>query len=429
MEKGIYVKDIQSGSEVAGFFVVSQASLGTASNGKPYWNLTLTDCTGDIDCKIWAPKSADFEDIPAGAVLDVRRATASVFRDRVQLSITDAAIAAEAATEALDRGWFMPTSPRPREDMLAELDAACGKDFSHGPWRTLLKAVFTDGTIRPAFCDCPAARSVHQAYIGGLLEHSLNVFRLCRHFADEYPELDRQTLLAAALLHDIGKIREYSWDMTIDVTTDGALLSHPAMGVLMLEPFIAASGLEEGLAQHLRHLILSHHGRQEYGAVTLPQTQEAFALNFADDMDAKMTVFRDQMLSLSDTAPFWSAKKIFPIDRRLFLPVHTPGPADGEAGAADEAGSFPRQAPFKDDASFEDDLAELALNDAAQAEDDARARALFDEYPDAFPPEPRFEDDAGKTKKDRPHAKHAAKKSAKKQNDGRLLSIFPVGRD
>lgn len=427
MEKGIFVKDIRPGSEAAGLFVVAEASPGTASNGKPYWNLRLTDCTGGIECKIWAPLSADFEEIPVGSVFDVRLATADLYRDKLQLSIKDAAIAGEAAAEALDRGWFIPASPRPREAMLAELDAACEKEFSHGPWRALLKAVFNDGTIRPAFRDCPAARSVHQAYIGGLLEHSLNVFRLCRHFASEYPELDRQTLLAAALLHDVGKIREYSWDMAIDVTTDGALLSHPAMGVLMLEPFIAASGLEEHLAQHLRHLILSHHGRQEYGAATLPQTQEAFALNFADDLDAKMAIFRDQMLPLSETAPSWSAKKIFPIDRRLFLPLRTPEPEDEEA-AANEAAPFPGPAASGDDAPFEDEPAEIAFSDAAQAEEDELARALFDECPEAAPAEPCGENADGQEKekeKPRPHAK----KGAKKRNDGRLISMFPLGRD
>ena len=187
---------------------------------------------------------------------------------------------------------FMPASPRPPAQMLAEAEALCRAEFTHKPWRTFALAVLGDEAIRARLLTAPAAKSVHHAYVGGLLEHMLSVAGLCLRMADHYPELDRQTLLAAALFHDIGKLEEMNGGLTTEYTDAGRLLGHIIQGLAMLEPFLAASGLEPDLALHFRHLIASHHGEPEFGAPKQPATAEAFALHHADNVDAKIAQWR-----------------------------------------------------------------------------------------------------------------------------------------
>ena len=145
-----------------------------------------------------------------------------------------------------------------------------------------------------------AAKSVHHGFVGGLLEHTLSVFKLCRRLADQYPELDRQTLLAGALFHDFGKIREFSGGIANDYTDEGRLLGHLEICVEMLAPYLERSGLEPELQRHLKHLVLSHHGTLEFGAVRVPQTAEALVLHYADNIDAKMAQCRGLFAQLGE---------------------------------------------------------------------------------------------------------------------------------
>ncbi len=291
MEKGIAVKDITPGAEVQGVFAVTQAAQAQSRNG-PYWRLTLADAGGSVEAKIWSPLSAEFTEIPVGALVLVE-ARAGTYREQIQLTIEHLRLLDEAESAAVDPAELMPSSPFPLDEMMDELQGLLKDEFTHPGWRKLTQTVFKDDALRAAFRTCPAAKGVHHAYAGGLLEHTLGVFRLCRRFADQYAELDRQTLLAGALFHDFGKIREFSGGIANDYTDEGRLIGHLELGIEMLAPFLAKSGLDEGLQRHLRHLILSHHGTAEFGAVRLPQTAEALALHFADNMDAKMAQCRD----------------------------------------------------------------------------------------------------------------------------------------
>ena len=165
---------------------------------------------------------------------------------------------------------------------------------------------------------------MHHAYVGGLLEHTLGVFKLCRSLCDLYSELDRQSLLAGALFHDLGKIREFSSGPINDYTDAGRLIGHMSLGLEILQPFLAKSGLEEPLKQHLKHLILSHHGLHEYGAPCLPQTKEAFILHYADNIDAKMGQFRNLFTETESPEPQWSAWQSS-LNRKIYKPTPTPG--------------------------------------------------------------------------------------------------------
>jgi 3'-5' exoribonuclease len=191
-------------------------------------------------------------------------------------------------------------------------------------------SVLQNRELRAAFRIWPAAKSIHHAYAGGLLEHTLGVFGLCRRIADHYPELDRQTLLAGAIFHDIGKIREYSGGIANDYTTEGRLLGHLELGLELLAPYLADSGLEEHLQRHLKHLVLSHHGEPEFGTARLPQTPEALALHHADNLDAKMAQCRGLFARLADGGQEWT-----PWQQTLGRQMHRPGrtPDEGESPA------------------------------------------------------------------------------------------------
>ena len=321
MEKGCYVKDIGAGSEVRGLFVVSQATQAQSRNG-PYWRLTLTDASGSLEAKIWHPLSANFTDIPAGSLAWIE-GRAACFRDEVQVTVEQLRLLDAQACLDADLAALMPASPYSLDGMLAELEDIAKQEFSHAPWRKLVRSVLSHEELRAAFRVCPAAKGIHHAYVGGLLEHTLSVVTVCRRIADHYALLDRQTMLAGALFHDLGKIREFSGGMANDYTDDGRLLGHLMLGVEMLEPFLAKSGLEVDLQRHLKHLILSHHGELGFGAVREPHTPEAMALHFADNLDAKMAQCVGLFARMEGKEPGWTPWQSS-LNRPLYRAARTP---------------------------------------------------------------------------------------------------------
>ena len=321
MEKGVFVKDIVPNAEATGIFAVAEATLAQSRNG-PYWRLVLADASGSIEAKIWSPLSAEFSEIAPGTLAQVEGRT-SLFRAQVQLAVEKFRPLDADEAARVDQTAFLPSSPYPLDEMFDELLALCREEFTHRPWRKLALTVLEDAELGPRFRLAPAAKSVHHAYAGGLLEHTLGVFRLCRRLADQYPELDRQALLAGALFHDFGKIREFSGGLSNDYTTEGRLLGHLMLGVEMLAPFLARSGLEPDLQEHLRHLVLSHHGELEFGAVRQPQTPEAIALHYADNLDAKLAQCRALFGALDGEGPGWTPWQAT-LGRPLYRPGRTP---------------------------------------------------------------------------------------------------------
>ena len=185
----------------------------------------LADASGSVEAKIWSPLSASFPVLRTGGFF-YARGRVSTFRDQLQFTVEEGRLLTPEEGAALDLADFMPASPYPLDAMMDELMALVREEFRHKPWRRLVDGVFKNEALREAFRTCPAAKGVHHAYAGGLLEHTLGVFKLCRRLADQYPELDRQTLLAGALFHDFGKIREFSGGIANDYTDEGRLLGH-----------------------------------------------------------------------------------------------------------------------------------------------------------------------------------------------------------
>lgn len=370
MEKGLLVKDIVGRKPVEGVFVLTEPRLGQGRNGQPYWSLVLRDSSGSIDGKIWFPLSAKITALPDGSLAKIT-AHASLYRDQTQVVIDELRLLTGAERNSLNMADFARASSRAATEMFQELMDHCQREFTHRPWAGLVFSVFQEPGLKAAFCSMPAAKTVHHAYAGGLLEHTLSVFGLCQLFAQKYPQLDRQTLLAGALFHDLGKIRELSGAFATDYTDEGRLLGHIFLGLELLAPFLAASGLEPKLVEHLRHLILSHHGELEFGAARVPQTMEAFALHFADNLDAKLA---QSAQALADTEPCgWSGWQST-LNRNLFLALKTP--SDCQAFADDQPrAQSPKTVcdagnPFDDEAiPFPDDQdipmeAELSAEDS-----------------------------------------------------------------
>ncbi|BAV92148.1 3'-5' exoribonuclease YhaM family protein [Candidatus Desulfovibrio trichonymphae] len=336
MEKGCYVKDITPAAEARGLFVVSHAVQSQSRNG-PYWRLTLDDASGSLEAKIWHPLSAEFSNIPTGSLVWAE-GRAGLYREQIQLTVDQMRILSPREAEEADKAALLPHGPYDPDAMLEELLALVKEEFHYSPWRKLAFSVFKNQELRSAFRVCPAAKSIHHAYMGGLLEHTLSVFKLCRRIAEQYPELDRQTLLCGALFHDLGKIREFSGGITNDYTCEGRLLGHLELGIELLVPHMAASGLEEDLQRHLKHLILSHHGEPEFGAARPPHTPEAFALHHADNLDAKMAQCRGLFAHLGEDGQDWTPWQSS-LGRQMHRAARTP-----ETPAATGRKKAPREA-------------------------------------------------------------------------------------
>lgn len=321
MEKGICVRDIEPNMEISGIFIIANSAQLQGRNG-PYWRMSLMDATGSVDGKLWPPKSLDYHELPDGRPV-YANGRSVLFREQLQISVEHLRYLEENEIAETDISNFMPVSARNPDEMMVELKELCREEFRHPPWRRLFNGVMNDPALEKAFRQSPAARNIHHAWIGGLLEHTLGVARLCLKLADLYPEIDRQTLLAGAIFHDLGKIREFSQGFSIDYTSEGNLEGHAWLGLEILLPHIEKSGLEPCLADHLKHLILSHHGQPEFGATKLPQTREAFMLHFADNIDARMNqcnaIFKNENIAPGQ----WSSWQKS-LERKLYNATPTP---------------------------------------------------------------------------------------------------------
>lgn len=341
MQQRQTIHSLRPNEDVHSVFLIGAASLQQSRNG-PYWRLDLRDATGSVEAKIWSPLSASYSELAAGQLVEVS-ARGGLFRDQLQLTIDALRPLSQEEQNELTLADFMPASPRRPADMLAEIEDLCEKELTHKPWRAFARSVLRDERIRSRLLVAPAAKSVHHAYVGGLLEHMLSVAGLCLRMADHYPDLDRQTLFAAALFHDIGKLEEMSGGLANDYTDGGRFLGHIVQGLIMLEPYLAASGLEPDLALHFRHLIASHHGELEFGSPRQPATAEAFALHYADNVDAKIAQWRSLFPAPQPDDPAETAQT----DAHLAPALPTDDPDAAQKAAREtgrEAGSEPEAA-------------------------------------------------------------------------------------
>jgi len=285
------VAELKPGQEAEGVYLVREKRLmpyrdPTRGN---YLSLVLADRTGQIQARVWENADKVASSFEEGDCVRVR-GLAEDYQGMTQLAVRSIALAEE---HEIDEQVYpeLPRSARSLEEMLAEHKKVIASVESR-ELRRLLEAVFGDREIMEKFGRCPGAVKVHHAYLGGLLEHTLEVVRLCRAVCDIYPALDRDLLVTGALLHDIGKTLELSYDIIFDYTDEGKLLGHITLGVQMVKDKIdELKDFPDELGLRVLHLMVSHHGEDIRYSPQRPMTAEACALHYAENLDAQVNRF------------------------------------------------------------------------------------------------------------------------------------------
>lgn len=291
-----FIKDLTEGERVNEVYLCRKKQTALTKAGKPYESLALQDKTGTLDAKIWEPGSMGIDDYDE---LDYVFVTGEItsFQGALQLNIKRLRVASEGEYIAAD---YLPCSERDVDEMYQELMALV-QSIKAPYMRNLLFSFFEEQEFADKFKFHSAAKSVHHGFVGGLLEHTLGVAKNCDFYAQMYPMLDRDLLLAAAVLHDIGKMTELSPFPQNDYTDEGQLLGHIMIGAKQVEERIATiPDFPAVKARELIHCILAHHGELEYGSPKKPAIAEAVALSFADNLDAKMETMKE---ALGNVAP------------------------------------------------------------------------------------------------------------------------------
>ncbi len=280
-----YLKELKEGDKVSDIYLCKHVASAVTKNGKEYLNVILQDKTGTVDAKVWDPSSGGIGEFNSLEYVYVM-GDALIFNNQIQVSIKRIRKAAEGEYDTAD---YLPVSPRDNDEMYKELLSVL--DTVKNPHLNgLLKSFFVeDEDFIKAFRKSSAAKLVHHGFVGGLMHHTLSVTALCKYYTKAYPMLNHDLLITAALLHDIGKVRELSSFPENDYTDEGQLLGHIVMGSEMIAEHIAKMGdFPENLKRELQHCILAHHGQLEFGSPKVPELIEAMALNLADNTDAKL---------------------------------------------------------------------------------------------------------------------------------------------
>ena len=291
-----YIETLREGEKLGDIYLCKSRQSALTKSGKSYENVILQDKTGTLDAKIWDPGSPGIGDFDA---LDYVYVVGDVtsFQGSLQLSIKRATRAEEGEYDPAD---YLPMSRKNIDEMYEELLKYMRK--VKNPYLLKLAESFfveNEAFIR-LFKKHSAAKSVHHGFVGGLLEHTLSVVKLCDFYADQYDFLNRDLLITAAMFHDIGKTKELSAFPANDYTDDGQLLGHIVIGVELVGLGIRRiPDFPKRLASELKHCIVAHHGELEYGSPKKPAMVEAVALNLADNADAKM----ETLTELFDAAP------------------------------------------------------------------------------------------------------------------------------
>jgi 3'-5' exoribonuclease len=272
---------------ITGFFAVASKQVRSKKDGAFYFALTLADRTGQIDSRMWDVSEAG--DFSAGDVVKLKGQVCR-YQEKLQINL-DRIRRAEAAE--FDLGDFVPKTERNIDELWAELNGYV-ESFTDPHLKALLRSFLDDAEIAAALREAPAAKSMHHAWIGGLLEHIVSLLGIGDLAAKHY-DVHRDLLLTGVVLHDIGKLQELRWGTSFDYTLQGQLLGHITIGVGMIERKIdALPDFPPELRVLVSHLVLSHHGRYEFGSPKLPMIPEAILLHYLDDMDAKMQTMRSE---------------------------------------------------------------------------------------------------------------------------------------
>ncbi len=300
--KNMFINDIKAGDLIDDIFVLSEKAMAQKRDGKNYLNIIFSDKTGSIKGVVWdrvdeisaAATSGDFVQIE-GMV--------SEYRGILQLVVKKMTPVPSDSVNASD---FLPATRRDIDKMFMRLLKITASIKSEH-LKKLFDKFWDDMDFVRKFKNAPAAKKMHHAYIGGLLEHTLSMALLVDRIAGHYSGVDRDLLIAGAILHDIGKIREFKYKYNIDYSDEGRLLNHIVIGIMMVdEKLKELEDFPEELAVLLRHMIVSHHGTREFGSPEPPKTVEAVLLNYIDEIDSKVKGIRD-FIATEDPNEAWTS--------------------------------------------------------------------------------------------------------------------------
>lgn len=319
-----FIRDLGPSERFSGMFSIANAQLGRTRNDKPYLKCILGDRTGELPARMWSIDEGTFRALPTDGFVHAEGET-QPYQGELQLIIQGIRPADPTPDEIRD---LLPCSKRPVDEMFAELVALLDT-LQHPAMKALARTYLADTYLMDAFRQCPAAKMMHHAYLGGLLEHTLTLLKLADRVCPLYPRINRDLVLMGLFLHDLGKTRELSFDRAFSYTDRGELIGHIVDGAIMLhdkaQQAMRETGqrLPAGAVMVLQHIILSHHALPEFGAAKVPATPEAILVAMLDNLDAKTTIAceaarpdhpRDFDLNGNFTERLWS------LDTRLFRP-------------------------------------------------------------------------------------------------------------
>ncbi len=295
MKKHVNIKDLTLGQSLTGFYLVKSKRRATTKAGKNYLDVDLQDATGIINAKVWDDADALDEVFQRGEVIKVK-AEVEEFRKKLQLKIKQLRAVDDADEFNLDE--LIPSTEKNVDAMLDYILELVAK-VKNGHLKALLDLFFKDEKFIARLKEGAAARNIHHAYRGGLLEHIHSMVRMAVFLTEQiYPDLDQDLVLTGTLLHDLGKMEELDSSMEISYTAEGYLLGHLYLSTIMLDEKL--KGLPDfpaDLRLHLLHIILSHHGEREWGSPVLPMTPEAMLIHHIDNLDAKLTMVKEAISS------------------------------------------------------------------------------------------------------------------------------------
>lgn len=330
--KDFYIADAArfDSQPITSFFCVAAISARDRKGSGQYLALTLSDKTGQFDGRMWDDFADALQTCTPGSYVKVQ-GQVSKYNGKFQITLTKLRLAADSEIDTAD---FIPTTQYDIPSMAAELRSYVAA-FRNPHLRALVFAFLDDPAIGTAFLEAPAAKRLHHAWIGGLLEHVLSLVRVCLATAPFYPEVDPDLLVTGAILHDIGKVRELSWRSSFDYTLEGQLIGHISIAMSMLHEKIAqlnaaaaaqaelspsAQDFPPQLRLLIEHMILAHHGKLEFGSPKLPMTPEAMLLSALDDLEAKFQTLRNAFAdaTAAGKSPTEPTDWVRSMDRNLF---------------------------------------------------------------------------------------------------------------
>jgi 3'-5' exoribonuclease len=325
-------------------FVVVSRQVKPKKSGEPYLALTLGDRSGHLEGKMWDNVEEAIDAFDQDDFIKVK-GLINKYKNRFQLTIHKLRRLGESEVDFAD---YLPKTTKDIGELWRTL-AAYVASFKDPHLKALVEAFMSDPEIAEAYRNAPAAKTLHHAFIGGLLEHVVSLFNSCDLMCRNYPQINRDLLLTGAFFHDIGKIQELTYNRSFSYTTRGQLLGHMIIELEMLQAKLApVPGFPEPLKTLLEHLIISHHGQYDFGSPKLPMFPEALMLHYLDDLDSKMEAMQMQFQRSADADGAWTgynpslgrpllntAKFLEPkiTEEESAVAVEPPGGASGGDGA------------------------------------------------------------------------------------------------